>query len=245
MLSAAMDPLRQFTVKTWIPLNLWGLDLSLTNSAFFMVLAALLPMLFFKVALRKESMVPSLLQLAAEAPFEFVSSMLQEANGDKGKPFFPVMFTLFIFLLMGNMLGMIPGAFTFTSQIVVTFGIALLVFFFITIVGLIRHGWRFLGIFLPHGVPWIMAPLFIPIEIISYLSRPLSLSVRLFANVMAGHAMMKIFAYFTLSIGVLGIAPFLINVALTGFEFLVAFLQAYVFTVLCCIYLHDALYVHD
>jgi F-type H+-transporting ATPase subunit a len=170
--------------------------------------------------------------------------MLDETNGKKGRPYFPFIFSLFIFVLMGNLLGMFPFCFTFTSQLVVTFALASLVFIVVTIVGILKHRGKFLSIFFPDGAPLFMAPVLIPIELLSYLSRPVSLSVRLFANMMAGHTMLKVFAGFTVSLGLWGIFPVAMNVLLTAFEFLVAVLQAYVFTILTCLYFHDALCLH-
>ena len=150
-----------------------------------------------------------------------------------------------MFVFFGNMLGMLPFAFTFTSQLAIVFGLAGFLFVLITTIGLAKHGLHFLTIFWPQGVPLILAPLLIPIELLSYLSRPMSLAIRLFANMMAGHTMMKVFGGFTAMLGLAGVLPFALNVALTGFEIMVSFLQAYVFTILTCIYLHDALYLHD
>jgi F-type H+-transporting ATPase subunit a len=160
--------------------------------------------------------------------------------------FFPFVFTLFMFILFGNILGMLPmpGHFTFTSHIIVTFSMALCVFIGVTVLGFVLHGARFLTLFVPHGAPVWMLPLLIPIEIISYCVRPISLSVRLFVNMMAGHTMMAVFIGFVIALGIFGVFPLLVAVALTGFEFAVAFLQAYIFTVLTCIYLHDAIYLH-
>lgn len=209
-----------------------------------MVLACVSICIFFTLASLRSALVPKGLQNVAEWVYESVLNLLDESTGPKGRPFFPFVFALFTFILMGNMLGMLPYAFTFTSHLIATFGLAALVFVFVTLVGILYHGFGFFTLFLPKGTPLWMAPLIIPIELLSYLSRPISLSIRLFANMMAGHTMMKVFAGFIVSLGLLGIAPLAISVVLTAFEILVAFLQAYVFTILTCLYLHDALYLH-
>ena len=170
--------------------------------------------------------------------------MVSDNIGDKGHKFFPLIFTLFTFLLFGNMLGMLPYSFTFTSHIIVTFVLAMFVFLLVTLLGIFIHGFKFFGLFIPKGVPMIMLPLMIQIEIISYLSRPISLSVRLFANMMAGHTMLKIFAGFIVPLGIFGIAPLMVDVALTALEVLIAFLQAYVFTILTCLYLNESINLH-
>jgi F-type H+-transporting ATPase subunit a len=240
-----LDPLHQFELHRLIPLVIGGLDFSFTNSSLFMVLSLCVPLLITVILLRRGgTLVPNRGQALLEIPYKFIMDMLEETNGTKGRPFFSLIFSLFIFILCANMLGMVPYAFTITSHIAVTFALSGLIFILITGVGLWHHGWHFLSLFCPKGVPLWLMPLLIPIEILSYLSRPVSLAVRLFANMMAGHTMMKVFAGFTVMLGLGGIAPLMINVLLTGFEVLVAFLQAYVFTILCCLYLHDALELH-
>ena len=188
---------------------------------------------------------------AAEVCYEFIANMLRDNVGQEGRRYFPFIFTLFMFVLFGNLLGMLPYAFTFTSHIAVTFALALIVFVLITVVAINIHGMHFFSYFFPEGAPKILAPLIIPIEVISYFSRPVSLSVRLFANMVAGHVMLKVFATFVVlmgsagAVGIFGaVAPLAVNVALVGFEFLVAFLQAYVFAILTSIYLHDAVHLH-
>ena len=181
----------------------------------------------------------------AEISYEFVANLLVETVGNEGRKYFPFVFSLFMFILFGNMLGMIPYSFTFTSHIIVTFAMALVVFVGVTILGFARHGWHFFSFFVPPGVSVVLWPLMIPIEIISYLSRPVSLGVRLFANLTAGHTMLKVFAGFVVSMGVIGgILPLEFVVALTGLELLIAFLQAYVFTILTCFYINDAIHLH-
>jgi len=239
-----IDPISQFAIKPIVGIELGGLDLSFTNSAFFMVLAVALVTLLITLSMRGHMLVPTRMQSISELTYEFVANMVKENVGQAGRPYFPFVFTLFMFILFGNMLGMIPYSFTFTSHIIVTFGLAAMVFIGVTILGFVKHGTHFFSLFVPSGAPKALLPLIVLIELISYLSRPVSLSIRLFANMMAGHTMLKVFAYFTIMLGVFGVAPLAINVALTGFEFLVAFLQAYVFALLTCLYINDAIHLH-
>lgn len=240
-----LQPLQQFLVKTLIPIHVFGLDLSLTNSAAFMMMASGMVVGGVLLGLRQPNIIPSKVQALAEWPFSVIESMVLETNGKEGLPFVGFLSSIFLFVLMGNLLGLLPFAFTFTSQIIINFSLAFLVLCVITICGFIRHGTAFLRLFLPKGVPLWVAPILVPVELISYLSRPISLAIRLFANMVAGHSMLKIFAFFTGSMGfVFGMVPLFINVGLIGFEFFVAFLQAYVFTLLSCIYLNDALHLH-
>jgi len=208
-------------------------------------LAVSIALLFLTMAMNNRSLVPSRMQSIAELSYEFVANMIRENVGKEGMKYFPFVFSLFIFVLMCNMLGMLPGSFTVTSHIVVTFALAALVFVVVTGIGFARHGLGYLKLFVPDGVPMWLMPLIVPIELISYLIRPVSLSVRLFANMMAGHTMLKVFAGFVVSLGVVGgIAPLIATVAFTGLELVVAFLQAFIFTVLTCIYLNDAVNMH-
>lgn len=239
------DPLHQFEITPLIPLQIAGIDVSYTNSALWMTIAVVTSILFMLIATRKPAMVPGRAQVMAEGMYEFIAGMVRDNIGSKGREYFPMIFTIFMIVLMGNMLGMIPYSFTYTSHIAVTMGLALAIFLFVTILGFVKHGFHFFSLFCPAGVPWALKPLIIPIEILSYLIRPVTLSVRLFANMMAGHLMLKVFAGFSVAMGVgLGILPMFFNVALIGFEFLIAFLQAYVFTILSCIYLKDAIELH-
>lgn len=238
------DPLHQFVVKPIVDINIAGVDVSFTNSALFMVLSAVVSVFVLLLAFRGKHFVPTRFQAFGELLFEFIDGMIKDNVGPEGRKYFPFVFSVFIFILMGNMLGMIPYTFTFTGQIVVTFSLALLVFLTVTMIAIMRHGFHFFSFFFPQGAPVALAPILIPIEILSYLSRPVSLAVRLFANMMAGHTMLKVFAGFTVALGVFGFAPLAINVALTAFEILVAFLQAYVFTILTCLYLNDAIHLH-
>ena len=238
------SPLHQFELVPIVSLKMGNVDLSFTNSSFFMILSTFLISVFLILSMQKKAIIPGRWQSLAEVSYEFIANMARENIGLDGRKYFPFVFSLFMFLLFGNMLGMIPYSYTFTSQIIVTFGLAMMVFVLVTLIGIAKHGLRFLLFFVPKGVPVFLLPLIIPIEIISYLSRPVSLSVRLFANMMAGHTMLKVFAGFTVMLGVYGIAPLAINVALTAFEIMVAALQAYVFTILTCLYLNDAFLLH-
>ncbi len=238
------SPIEQFKIERLIPIKLGNVDISYTNSALWMTIAVVVVTLFLVLGTRQRALVPGRWQSMAEMSYEFVANLLQEQAGSAGRVFFPFIFTLFMFILAGNLLGLIPYSFTFTSHIVVTFGMAIVVFIGVTVIGFIKHGAHFLSFFVPKGVPAAMLILIIPIEILSYLTRPVSLAIRLFANMMAGHTMLKVFSGFVVALGVLGgWLPLAVNVALTGFEVLVAFLQAYVFAILTCIYLNDALHM--
>lgn len=244
-----IDPLHQFMITPLIHLTLAGYDISFTNAALFMVLATLSSIGLMYAATRRPQLVPSRIQLIGESTHNFIGQMIKDNVGEEGLPYLPYVLSLFLFILMGNCLGMIPYGFTFTSHIVVTFSLAMIVFISVTILGFIKHGVHFLRLFCPQGTPIYIIPLLVPVEIMSYFTRPVSLSVRLFANMMAGHAMLKIFAGFVVilagtSLFPVAALPFTVNLAVVGFEFLVAFLQAYVFTVLTCIYLNDAVHLH-
>ncbi len=238
------DPLHQFKIRPLLEISVFGADVSFTNSAAFMVAAIVAVIVFTTASMRGRAMVPGRWQSLAELSYEFIADMVRENVGSEGRRYFPFIFTLFMFILMSNTLGMMPYGFTVTSHIIVTFSIAAFVFVGVTIIGFVKHKVRFFGFFLPHGVPWYIAPLLIPIEILSYLTRPVSLSLRLFANMTAGHTMLKVFASFVVILGVFGVAPFVLVMALTGLEFMIAFLQAYVFAILTCVYLNDALNMH-
>ena len=242
----ASNPMQQFTVHKIGPeINIAGVDLSFTNASLFMVISASLILLFLFLGSKEKKIIPSKVQLIAEMFYTFVAKMISDTAGSKAKPFFPFIFSLFMFVLFCNMIGMLPYSFTVTSHIIVTLIMALFIFIAVTIIGFIKHGIKYLTIFIPSGVPAVLLPLIAVIEVISYLSRPVSLSVRLFANMMAGHTMLKVFGSFVVSLGILGgWLPLSFSVALTGLEILVAFLQAYVFAILTCIYLNDALNLH-
>ena len=238
-------PLEQFVIKPIVPLPaIGGIDLSFTNSSLWMGIAVVAAYGLVMLGTRHAALVPGRLQSVVELAYEFVASMIRENAGKEGMKYFPAIFTLFMFVLFGNLLGMIPGSFTFTSHIVVTFAMAATVFVGVTAIGFAKHGAHYLSLFVPQGAPTAILPLLVPIEIISYCVRPISLSVRLFVNMVAGHTMLKVFAGFALGLGVLGVAPLAVTVAITGLEFVIAFLQAYIFTVLTCIYLNDALHLH-
>ena len=242
----AANPMHQFNVYRIGPeIKIGEVDLSFTNASLFMVISASTILLFLYLGSKEKKIVPNKLSLLAEMSYTFVAKMISDTAGSKAKPYFPFIFSLFMFVLFCNMVGMLPYSFTVTSHIIVTLIMALFIFIAVTIIGFIKHGFKYLSIFVPKGVPTILLPLITVIEIISYLSRPVSLSVRLFANMMAGHTMLKVFGGFVVSLGILGgWLPLSFSVALTGLEILVAFLQAYVFAILTCIYLNDALNLH-
>jgi F-type H+-transporting ATPase subunit a len=245
----AIDALGQFVLHPVLgPL---GGSVNFSQSNAFMVLGAALVLLLLYVGARPQAIVPGRLQAAAELAHDFIYRMTIDQIGPEGRRFFPFVFTLFFFVLMGNLLGLIPFSFTYTSHIAVTAALAIMVIVIVTIVALREHGLKFFTYFFPSGAPVWLAPLIVPIEIISYLSRPVSLSIRLFANMVAGHVMFAVFASFVVMLGgasILGAVgaafPLAINVVLMGFELLVAALQAYVFAILTCIYLHDAVHLH-
>lgn len=250
-MAAGHSPIEQFEIKELLPIEVFGLNASFTNSSLYMVIAVGLIATFLTVAMSGRSLVPNRMQSIAEVIYEFIASTVRENVGQKGMQFFPLVFTLFILVLVLNLLGMIPIpglTFTVTSHIIVTAALALLVISIVILYGFYKHGIGFLKIFSPSGVPGWLLPILIPIEIISFISRPISLSVRLFANMLAGHIALKIFAGFIgvlLGAGVWSILapiPLLLTLGLTALEFLVAVLQAYVFAVLTCIYLSDAVH---
>ncbi len=242
----AANPMSQFDVYRIGPeIKVGTFDISFTNASLFMILSTVSILLIFNLGSKKNSILPNKIQLLAELSYTFVSKMISDTAGSKAKPYFAFIFSLFMFVLFCNMFGMIPYTFTVTSHIIVTFVLASFIFIGVTVIGFIKHGFRYLKLFVPSGVPAVLLPLIVIIEIISYLSRPISLSVRLFANMMAGHTMMKVFGGFVISLGIVGgWLPLSFSVALTGLEILVAFLQAYVFAILTCIYLNDALNLH-
>ena len=244
------DPIHQFHINPIAPLEIGGVDASFTNASLFMVAGVGLASAFMLWAMRPAALIPGRAQSVAETAYGFIHSMVRDAAGEEGvKRFFPFVFTLFMFIFAANMLGMFPYFFTPTSQIVITATMALMVFFTVIAVGITKNGFKFLKLFVPSGVPWYILWFVVIIEIISFFSRPLSHAVRLWANVLAGHLVLKVFAGFVPSLiaagaayGVLSILPLGMTVALYALEFLVAFLQAYVFTILTCIYLNDAIH---
>src|SRR5215472_10151841 len=244
MAAAGHSPLEQFTIARIIPIHIGSLDLSYTNAALLMTITVLLATLLLVGATARAALVPSRLQSVAELLYEFVAGMVRDNVGDEGRRYFPLVFSIFIFILFGNLLGLVPYSFSFTAQIVVTFALALFVFLFVTVLALILHRIRFFTFFFPPGAPIYMAPLLVPIEIISYLTRPVSLSLRLFANMLAGHTMLAVFAGFTVALGWFGFLPLAFNVALLALEVVINLLQAYVFAILTCLYLSDAIHLH-
>ncbi len=247
--TVAMDPIHQFQVTKWIDLNIGGIDVSFTNASGFMLLGVVLVIAFFTIATSKSQLVPSRLQSLAEVGYGFVADMLRNAAGEEGLKFFPFVFTLFFFILAANLIGLMPYAFTTTSHIVITAALALLVILIVFGYGLMKNGLGFFKLFAPAGAPWPIYLILVPIEVISFLARPLTLALRLFANMLAGHIMLKLFAAFTVGLAASGtaamaLAPisFGMSIALNALEFLVAGLQAYVFAILTCVYLNDAIH---
>lgn len=245
----ANDPIHQFQISKLIPIELGGMDFSFTNSSLFMVATAACAAGFLFLTTSSRGLVPSRMQSVSEMAYEFVANMLRDAAGSHGMKFFPFVFSLFMFVLVANILGLFPYFFTVTSHIIVTFALALLVIGTVVVYGLMKHGFGFFKLFVPSGVPGVLVPLVVLIEVISFLSRPISLSVRLFANMLAGHITLKVFAGFVTTLtamGAVGVAgsilPLAMTVAITALEVLVAFLQAYVFAVLTCMYLNDAIH---
>ena len=239
------SPMEQFQIKRIVDLELFGVDVSFTNASLFMVIAVVLISAFLILAMSRRALVPGRIQSIAELSYEYIANMVRENLGEEGMKYFPWVFTIFMFILTLNLLGMLPHAYTVTSHIIVTFALAGMVWLVVTIIGFVRHGPGFLRLFVPSGVPWWLLPIIVPIELISYFIRPISHSVRLFANMMAGHTMLKVFAGFVVGLGALGgWAPLVFLVGFTGLEVVVAFLQALIFTVLTCIYLNDALHMH-
>lgn len=244
------DPIKQFEIKPLLRLgDVGGHEIAFTNSSAFMVLTVALAAGFVLLGSRKRALVPGRWQSAVELQHEFVLKTLRDIAGEHGMRFFPLVFSLFLFILFANLLGMLPYSFTVTSHLVVTFALAALVFAVVTVYGIAQHGFRFFRLFMPSGVPAVLAVFIIPIEIISYLSRPISHSVRLFAVMLGGHITLKVFAGFVVSLGGIGavgvaaaILPLMMAVALTALEVLIAFIQAYVFTMLTCMYLNDAIH---
>lgn len=245
----ANDPIHQFHITKLLPLEVGGYDISFTNSSAFMVATVVSATCFFMLTTSGRGLIPGRLQSVCEIMYEFVANMLRSSAGSDGMRFFPLIFSLFMFILLLNMFGMFPYFFTVTSHIAITASLALLVIFTVIVYGLFRNGFGFFRLFVPSGVPVLILPLIVPIEVLSFISRPISLSVRLFANMLAGHITLKVFAGFVVSLSGLGFGgillsflPLAMTVALTGLEFLVAFLQAYVFAMLSCMYLNDALH---
>ncbi len=240
------SPLAQFEVHSIAPFKLGHFDVSFTNASLWMFISIAAVGLLMYLGIRNRQLIPGRTQSMAEVLVQFIHDTTRDIAGPEALKYFPLIFTVFMFILFANMVGMLPYAFTVTSHIIVTFAMAIGIFLFCTVLAIVKHGpFKFAHFFLPHGTPLWLAPLMIPIEIFSYLTRPVSLSVRLAANMMAGHTMLKVIAGFVVMMGLLGgWLPLAFLVALTAFEIGIAILQAYVFTVLTCVYLNDALHLH-
>lgn len=243
--SEAHGPMEQFTIKPLIPIHVGKFDLSYTNSSMFMTFAVVATFLLFWGSTRRRTMVPSRWQSVSELMFEFIAGMVKDSTGKEGMRYFPFIFTLFVFILFGNFLGLMPYGFTFTSHIIVTFTMAIVIFIGVILIGFVRHGLHFFSLFVPPGTPLAMVFVLAPLEFFSFLIRPITLSLRLFANMLAGHILLKVLAGFIISLGILaGWVPFLAVFGITVLELLVAAIQAYVFALLTCLYLNDAIHLH-
>ena len=238
------DPLEQFSVKPIIPLEINGYDISFTNSSLFMVLAVTVVVLVLGFCLRKRNIVPGLAQLVPEMAYSFIKNLLQDSAGKDGLKYFSFIFSIFLFIAFGNLLGLFPYSFTFTSHLATVGTLAVFALLFNICVGFYTKKWGYLRTFLPKGIPWPLAPLVVPIEAISLLSKPFSLTVRLVANMTVGHIMLKILAGFVVALGLAGVVPLLFDACIIVFEIFIAVLQAFIFTVLSCIYLSDAIHYH-
>ncbi|VFU07255.1 ATP synthase subunit a [Methylocella tundrae] len=247
-MAEAMDPIHQFKVEPIISLHPFGIDASFTNSSLFMLIVILAASALMIVGTSSRSLIPGRLQSAAEMSYEFVANTVRMTSGQDGMRFFPFVFTLFLFVFFANIIGVIPYSFSVTSQIIVTFALAALVIGMVIVYGVIRHGTHFLGLFVPSGVAPALLPFIALIEVISFASRPISLSVRLFANMLAGHITLKVLGGFVAALlgagayAIVAPLPLIGIVVLTGFELFVAALQAYVFAILTCVYLNDAIH---
>lgn len=239
------SPLDQFKIKEIYPINIGPLNLSLTNSALYMIIATVLIIIFMLKATSRKLLIPSRSQTIAESIYQFIANLIDGSIGHEGKKFMPLIFSIFTFILLCNCLGMTPYSFTATSQIAVTLSLSLMCFLIITIFAIVRNGFGgFIHMFLPSGVPMWMAPVIFLIEFFSFIIRPITLSVRLFANMVAGHVLLKVIAGFIISLGILGAFPFLFSIVMTGFELFVAVLQAYIFSILVCAYLSETMKAH-
>ncbi|HEY5081835.1 MAG TPA: F0F1 ATP synthase subunit A [Bauldia sp.] len=245
----AYDPIHQFRIEPIVPIHVGGLDFSFTNSALFMVLTVAVGAGFLILATASRAVVPGRWQSSAEIVYEFVEKTLRDSAGSEGMRFFPFVFSLFMFVLVANLWGMFPYFFTVTSQIIVTAALALSVILLVIVYGFWKNGLHFFKLFVPSGVPKVILPFIVVIEVLSFVSRPISLSIRLFANMLAGHITLKVFAGFVVLLGSAGflgvvgaVLPLLGTIALTALEFLVAALQAYVFAILTSLYINDAIH---
>ncbi len=238
------SPLAQFLIEPIMPLHIGRVDISYTNASLMMTIVVVLITGLLLIAVRRPRLVPRRLQSTAELAYEFIAGMVDDNLGPEGRAYFPFVFTLFMFLLIGNWISLVPYSYSFTAQFVVTAALALFVFVMVTVVAFVRHGFHFFSFFFPAGTPLIMAPLIVPIEIISYLSRPLTLALRLFANMLAEHTLMLVFAGFAVALGYFFFLPVLIDVAIYALEVIVFTLQAYIFAILTVLYLRDAIHLH-
>jgi F-type H+-transporting ATPase subunit a len=239
------SPLEQFTIKELVPFSLFGANLSFTNASLFMVLTVLVSTVLMILPMRRPALIPTRWQSLPEMLYEFIQGVVRDVIGPAGMKFLPLVFTLFMLVLIGNLLGMLPYGFTITSHIIVTAALGVLVIATVTVMGFVNHGWHFFSLFAPAGLPKFIYLILVPIEVISFLSRPITLAVRLCANMTAGHTVLKVFALFSVNMGLLfGLAPMLMNSMIVALELLVAVLQAYIFTILTCVYLKDAVELH-
>jgi F-type H+-transporting ATPase subunit a len=253
MSSPSNNPMEQFAIKTLHPLSVYGQNVSFTNSALWMIVALVIIAGFMIVGTARPQLVPGRWQAAVESIYDFVRGVVDENIGPKGKSFTPLIFSVFVFVLVCNLLGLIPwvGSFTPTSHVAVTLALALIVFVTVLIVGFAKHGLHFLTFFWPKGMAWPLALFIMPIEVVSFFVRPFTLAIRLFANMTAGHVLLKVFGTFVVALGsfgalpyVFGVVPLAVNVALSALELLIALIQAYVFALLASIYLNDAINLH-
>jgi F-type H+-transporting ATPase subunit a len=241
----AHGPMAQFNIEPLVPLRVGGFDISYTNSALFMTLAVLITFVVFATATSRRTMVPGRWQSVAELLYEFNAGMVKDNVGKEGLKYLPFIFTVFLFILFGNVLGLMPYGFAFTSHIVVNAALAMFIFVAVTFIGFWRHGLHYFSLLAPKGTPWYMLFLLVPIELMSYCIRPVTLSLRLFANMLAGHVLLKVLAGFVIALGFLfGWVPLAAVFGITLLEIMVALIQAYVFALLSCIYLNDAIHLH-
>ncbi|MDZ5761488.1 F0F1 ATP synthase subunit A [Lyticum sinuosum] len=248
----AFNPMHQFAVTRLLPLYLpWGIDISISNAAISMLISLLIvvSMAYISRIYKDRAMKNPVCKLTKfhmlfELIYQMIETMLISTSGQKALRFMPLIFTIFLFILLNDLVGMIPATFAVTSHIAVTFSIAIVLFIGMTIFGICKHGFNFLSLFIPKGAPFFILPMMFVIELCIYLAKPISLSLRLAANVMAGHIILKVIAYLVVSSGVMGFLPFALLIILTGFEIFVSILQAYIFTMLVCVYLNDAINLH-
>lgn len=238
------NPMEQFEIKKLIPINIGEYDISFSNSSLCMILSAISVILIFSLCLRKRQLIPTISQSIPESLYEFIYGLVKDNIGKEGLKYFSFIFSLFLFIAMGNLLGLFPYSFTFTSHLAAVGALSVLGLLFNMCVGIKKKRWGYLRTFMPKGIPWALAPLIIPIETISLMSKPFSLTVRLVANMTVGHIMLKIIAGFIAALGVLGAVPLLFDGCIIAFEAFIAILQAYIYTILSCIYLSDALHYH-